>query len=737
MTTVPKTSRILLFGICSLIAQVSSAQDVKFDRLGTAEGLSQANVTAITQDDLGYVWLGSEDGLNRFNGYEIEVFLKDPADSTTLPNNRVSDLASGQNGDLWIGTDAGLIQYDYTTNTFAFVNQPDTSDTNVRVLEGGVTNLYTDAKKNIWVATYAGLSKIENGTGLVTNYLPDWENQDSGLPLGVVSMTEDKRGNIWLINASQMAYLNPTTGAVVPFQGSDLLFRDIKSLGELSSILIDNQNRLWIGGRNGIVMYNLSGSSHEKFVFDQNDSRSLPNNLIADIDMNSQGQVWVATDDGIAKYLGNGRFETHQHNPNVKSSIGSSISLTLYFDDQDRLWFGSRNGGASYHDPGKFSFDKYEAQGNNSNGLNSNQVTGFDEDAEGNIYVATDGGGLNYMDMDTRNFTHFMYNPNNRNSIGGNKVLTVKVDQNEQVWTGMWNGGASRYNPKTGRFKRYRHSDSDPNSLGGDNIFTVYEDRSGRIILGVWQYGLSIYQPATDNFRNIVNDPNKEMSIPVGTIGLFAEDNQNQIWVASDQAGIAVLNQSLEVTKKYVFGDGSGLSSSGITALFIDSQNRVWVGTNGFGLNLFDRESETFRNFTTQDGLVNNSVLNIIEDNAGYFWITTNRGMSRFDFEKGSFTNFYREDGLQDNQFMPRSSLKTSKGNLLFGGVSGFNMFDPQSMKTNTVPPKVYITDMSLFNQPVVPGPNSPLAQSITFTDELVLNYDQNVFTFEYIGISY
>ena len=191
------------------------------------------------------------------------------------------------------------------------------------------------------------------------------------------------------------------------------------------------------------------------------------------------------------------------------------------------------------------------------------------------------------------------------------------------------------------------------------------------------------------------------------------------------------------MTKKYVFGDGSGLSSSGITALFIDSQNRVWVGTNGFGLNLFDRESETFRNFTTQDGLVNNSVLNIIEDNAGYFWITTNRGMSRFDFEKGSFTNFYREDGLQDNQFMPRSSLKTSKGNLLFGGVSGFNMFDPQSMKTNTVPPKVYITDMSLFNQPVVPGPNSPLAQSITFTDELVLNYDQNVFTFEYIGISY
>ncbi len=724
----------ICFAILSI--QTSQSQDVKFDRLGTDKGLSQANVTAFTQDDLGYIWLGTEDGLNRYNGYELEIFLNDSQDSSSLPNNRITCLAKGQQGNIWIGSSSGLALYDYTTNSFQITNDIDTTDTDTRVPLGEVTCLYTDKKQNVWVATQDALSKIEKGIGPVINYYRNWEIPESGLPSRIISITEDDQGNIWCANTEELAILDPKNGLAKSFEGSVEFNNALKSLGQLSSILIDKDDRLWIGGRKGVIMYSLSNLTHQKFTFDQNDPFSLPNNLITDIAMNGLGAVWIATDEGIAKYLGNDHFEIHQHNPNVKSSISSSISLTLHFDNQDRLWFGSRNGGASYYDPGKFSFDKYEAQGNNSNGLNSNQITGFDEDAKGNIYIATDGGGLNYMDMSSRSFIHFKYNPNNPNSLGGNKVLSVKVDQNQNVWTGMWNGGVTRYNPKSEQFKRYRYSENDPNSLGGDNIFTVYEDKSGRIIVGVWQYGLSVYRPSTDDFKNITNNPNDDLSIPIGTIGLFDEDKRGRIWIGSDQAGIAILNQDLEVQKTYTYGDGSGLSSSGITALFIDSMDRVWVGTNGYGVNVFDHETETFKTYSTQDGLVNNSVLNIEEDDAGYFWVTTNRGMSRLDINDESFTNFYREDGLQDNQFIPRSSLKMSSGKLLFGGVGGFNIFDPLSMSKNTIPPKVFLTGMTLFNQEVVPGVNATLTESITYTDAIQLDYNQNVFTFDYIGLS-
>ena len=228
-----------------------------------------------------------------------------------------------------------------------------------------------------------------------------------------------------------------------------------------------------------------------------------------------------------------------------------------------------------------------------------------------------------------------------------------------------------------------------------------------------------------------------ESSIPAGTMGLIIEDQDGYIWVASDYDGLAKLNRNFEAVKKYKYGDGSGLSSSGITELYIDSQNRIWVGTNGFGMNVFDSKSETFKTYTTKDGLVNNAVLNIIEDNQGYLWITTNRGMSRFDPKTESFTNFFREDGLQNNQFMTRSAYKTSNGKLLFGGISGFNFFDPSSLKMNQTAPNVLITSMSLYNEKLIPGSDSPLSTSITFTDNITLDYGQNVFSFEYIGLSF
>ncbi|WP_258097505.1 two-component regulator propeller domain-containing protein [Marinoscillum pacificum] len=720
-------------GIICIFSYYLNAQDVKFDRIGTDIGLSQANVTAIVQDDLGYIWLGTEDGLNRFNGYEIEVFLKNEEDSLSIPDNRISNMASGKNGDVWIGSNTGLIQYHYENNSFQLINVNDSSRTN-KIPEGSVTALFEDSDNHIWVSTAASLSKIDSKTQEITTFHQHVSSFNS-LPFNIIDISEDRKGNLWLANSSQIISFNKSTKEISPIALSNKGLAALSSVGDISSILVDNSNQLWVGGRTGVMLINLGNNQFTTINYSPNQPKSLPNDLITDFTMDQNGDVWVATDDGIAKYLGNQQFENFHHNPNLKSSISSSISLSLFVDNQNRLWLGTRNGGASYHDPDKFSFDTYEAQGN-ANGLNSNQVTGFSEDRFGNIYVATDGGGLNYMNVTTGNFSQFMYNPSNRNSLGGNKVLTVIVDQNENVWTGMWNGGVTRYNPQTGVFKRYRHSPSNPNSLGNDNIFTIYEDRDGRIIIGNWQNGISIYQPNTDNFKNINYAPEKETSIPAGTMGLIIEDQVGNIWVASDYDGIAKLNRDFETIKKFKFGDGSGLSSSGITELYIDSKNRIWVGTNGFGMNVYDHKTETFKTYTTKDGLVNNAVLNIIEDNQGFLWITTNRGMSRFDPNTESFTNFFREDGLQNNQFMTRSAYKTSKGKLLFGGISGFNFFDPSSLKLNQTAPNVLITSMSLYNDELKPGPKSPLSTSITFTEEITLDYDQNVFSFEYIGLS-
>ena len=725
--------RLMLIALCPHL--IATSQDVKFDRIGTDKGLTQANVTAIEQDDLGYIWLGTEDGLNRYNGYELETFLKDSNDSLSLPDNRIGSLAAGQNGDLYIGTTTGLILYKYDTHSFQHLNTAD-SINSTSIPTGPVRSLYRDRSQNVWVATDYSLTKIDSNDS-INNHFTNSANSEIGLPSGIISITEDSKHNTWVANNRRIATLSIGSSKIETYNPTEQFQRDLQSIGDISSILIDNQNQLWIGGRFGLIMSNTSNRKHTLFTYNPSDPNSLPNSLITSIILDKQNMVWVGTDDGIAKYIGNNQFEIHQHNPNVKSSISSSISLTLDVDDQNRLWLGTRNGGASYYDPSKFSFDTYEAQGNNSDGLNSNQVTGFDEDQYGNIYVSTDGGGLNYMNVKNGTFQHFVFDPKNRNSIGGNKVLSVLVDKNQQVWTGMWNGGVSRYNPQTGLFRRYRHSDSNPNSLIGDNIFTVYQDRQDRVLIGNWNNGFGVYQPSTDNFKNILFNPEDPKSIPNGTIALFAEDKAGNLWIGSDRDGLAKLNQNFKTVKLFRVGDGSGLPANGILELFIDSKDQVWVGTNGMGFCILNKETYQFKTYTTADGLANNTVHNILEDDQGIYWITTNRGMSRFDHASEAFTNFYRQDGLQDNQFMTRSALKTSTGKLLFGGVGGFNMFDPSKMKTNTIAPKVFVTSMSLYNEKLLPGPGSPLSESTTFTKDIILDYDQNVFTFEYIGLSF
>lgn len=692
---------------------------LRFMHLSTNDGLSQSNVTCITQDKSGFMWFGTFNGLNRFDGYQFKTYHYAEGRDKSLAHNFISDIAVDHEGYIWIGTSDGLNRIDPRTDKIETFNS-DISD----LSDDQIETLLIDRLNRIWIGTRnGGLILYDPANGFMTM------NED--LQSETISLLfEDDDHNIWVVHDNgAIDILDGTTFSV------SVLFTE-KGLSpyRISAIVQSSDHSFWIATQ-GDGLYHMSMDKAKLSLLSHYSSNSrthyLTSNIVISLLQDREGFLWIGSEDNGIDVLNINTNEMahYEHNPYDRYGLNHNSIWSIFEDMAGNIWIGTYAHGINLLIDRNTLFRHYQHHEGDSLSLSHNMVNGFLETRDKDIWIATDGGGLNRWDRSRDVFFHM----NKFNSaLKTDVILSLFEDESGQMWVGTWAEGLYKYDKNTGLFINYNQSTS---GLASDRILDIEDDGNGGLWLGTFWRGLTHFNPRTGDVR-IYNTENSGLSD--NNVRAVMRDEKGTLWVGTD-VGLDQLDPDAGTFINYSYNanDKNSLSKGFVLSLAQMSDGSIWVGTDG-GLNRFDPENGNFARINRQNGLPDNEIKCILEDNDHTLWLSTNKGICRFDPGTGGIQLFDVSDGLQSNEFNIRSGLKTSDGEILLGGNNGFNIFRPTDISHNRYIPPVVLTDFKLFNKPVQAGDeNSLLRRNINNTEKLTLKYDQDVFSFEYSALNY
>lgn len=719
--------------------QFNTLDNIKFEQL--SEGLSEKSVTCILQDRKGFMWFGTRNGLNRYDGVEFKIYEFVYGDTTSLSGNFVNSLVEDSLGNIWVGTlDAGLNLYDRQKDIFIRY-QPRAGDPNT-LSDNWISELYRDSKNRLWIGTEKeGLDLLEPGAKKFKHFKKDAYDATSLSNNHIRVIFEDASSNLWVgTYGGGLDLFDPKQNQFIHHRHDPHDETTISS-NYLYSHLKDSEGNIWVGTREGLnlIVENENGYSFKRYKPNIKDPTGLIHNIVLSIAEDNLGRLWIGMENGALTIYDkkNQTFSNFWPDPLDPTSIGSNSIWTVYKDKIGTMWIGARNRGINKWDQYHTKFVHHILPPSGDHQLANNDVLCFVEDEKGNLWIGTDGGGLNYLDRKTNKYTHFVHDPNDPQSLSSNSVISLELDSRGDLWIGTWEGGLNRLDKKTNTFRRYYNDPTNSKSLGSNYVFSIFEDSSGKLWVSAFYEGLDLYDRETDSFIHY-----KREAIGHNRVFTMFEDSWKNMWIGTEGGGLIHMEkdkhgQPVFTSYRYNPSDPTSLSSNVINAVYEDSRHNLWIGTWA-GLNKFDHQTRTFKAFRKEDGLADNVVYGIIEDVDGNFWVSTNQGISKFDPLHIHVENYNTADGLQAQEFIRGSFLKSRSGEFFFGGVNGFNSFFPTGIKDNPNIPPVYITNFWVYNTLMKPGgTESPLTRNITETDEIVLPYNQNEFTFEFAALNY
>lgn len=719
---------ICLFLLYCWLPYHLSAQELEFEHITLQDGLSQSSVYAICQDQRGFMWFGTQDGLNKYDGYKFTAYHKTPGErSNSLSDNWVKAIIEDQKGFLWIGTDKGLNRFHHKTQTFReFLNNP--KDTK-SLINNKVNVLLEDRKGSIWVGTSFGLDYYDAQQDNFRHI-----SHPKLFGVNINALIKDVKGNLWIGTSQGLFYYNRQEDKVEDFPELGLLSTEINAL------FLNAQQKLWVGGKGGLDYLDLS-RRRPKILKQLEKELSLAH--ITAIHQDKIQQVlWLGTKGGGINRLNlkNWENQIYYHDPQNGFSLNANEIFTFYSDNKGTLWIGTYTGGVDKLDQRRKDFEHFFYEAQNPNSLSSNNVKSFAQDEEGNLWIATYAGGLNRYNPRQKQFTHFKHDPEDPNSLSNNDVQCVYYDRKGRLWIGTRGGGLDLYNPKTNSFIRHQNDPNDSTSISSNKIRVIYEDRKGQLWIGTYGGGLERFDTNRGVFSHYFPDEGKKGSISSNIIYSIYEDRKGRLWVGTRDAG---LNLYDEKRNRFIYfqhndKDPKSLSHNNIMSIYEDSKGRLWVGTYGGALNLLNKDGKTFTRFNEKDGLPNDVAYGILEDERGHLWISTNKGIARFNPDTRQIRNYDVMDGLQSNEFNGGAYYKSPDGKMYFGGINGFNAFFPADIQNNPYKPSVVITDFLVFNQSVgIGSSDSLLKYHISETKSITLSYYESVFSFEFAALNY
>ncbi|MFC1848915.1 two-component regulator propeller domain-containing protein [candidate division CSSED10-310 bacterium] len=716
----------------------AQVRDIALTRISTEEMQFQSPVLCILQDSLGFMWFGTKDGLQKFDGYQFTVYRNDPGDSYSLSDNDIRAICEDSSGDLWIGTRGGGINK-FERRKECFIRFTHDAQNPRSLSNNIVRSIYEDSTGTLWIGTDFGLNKFERQKGQCVRYNYDPGNPDSLSHDAVRTICEDSSGYLWIGTENGLNKFEREKEHFVHYQHDPQVETSLSN-SNINTIFIDSYDQLWIGTYGGGL--NKFIPSEEHFIHYQHEpdnTLSLSNNYIFSILEDRAGIFWVGTYNGLNRFeRQKEQFTSYTYNSkNINSLINNNV-LSMYEDRTGIIWIGTFGGLNKYHRD-RERFQCYLSNPDDPSTLNYTDICAFCEDQTGMIWIGTWGGGLSKFDREKQLFTHYKHNPNDPRSLSSNRVWSIFEDSAGVLWIGTRDGGLNRFEREKEHFFQFRHDPDDPTSLSNDSILAIYEDSSTALWLGTWGGGLNKFEREKGQFLRFMNDPDDPTSLSSNLPRVILEDSSGLLWIGTRDGGLNAFNREKGQFLHFINDpdDPTSLSMNRVRTLLEDSSGVLWIGTYGGGLNKYIREKNCFKVYTEKDGLPNNAVHGILEDESGNLWLSTNKGLSKFNPDTETFTNYDVRDGLQSNQFNSMTCLKLKSGEMLFGGIYGFNLFHPAQVKDNPHIPPVVLTRFQLFNQTVIPGDQGPLKESITVADRIELSYKHSVFSFEFAALDF
>jgi ligand-binding sensor domain-containing protein/signal transduction histidine kinase/DNA-binding response OmpR family regulator len=750
MIPIPKSLSWIpsLIRLTALLAALSSlsyapelraqAPKLRFTHLSNEQGLSNSTIESIFQDSRGFIWFGTRDGLNRYDGNEITVYRNDPADTTSLSDNYIRCIYEDRDHRLWVGTINGLNRLNQRKNSFTRFKHKDDDSPN-SLSHNLITSLAEDKEGHLWVGTFGG------GINLFDKRKETFRHFDAGLlhSAGINSkylsdnrvnaLFSDRAANLWIATSACLDLFNPSDSSFTHYRNDSSTTNP--SGNTIMAMAEDRQGNLWLGSEDdGVFLFDPLQNTFSRFAHSDRNSASLGNNMIKSLLVDRKGRLWVGSINGGLNLFdpsGN-QFFHYQNEPGNGSSLSQRTISALWEDHQGNLWIGTHRGGVNVYSPGTEKFNLYRQESSPAS-LSYNDVRAFCEDNGGNIWVGTDGGGLDLFLRDKHIFQHYRYDPFRASSLGSDAVLDVMQDREGRIWVSTWGGGLNLLNKSTGSFTRFQNDPRDSNSISSNFVQKTFEGYEGRLWVATYYGGLNLLDPKSGQFTRFIKDPSGKTSLTGKNIVSIHEDKEGHIWIGTDDGG---LNCYHEATRHFTHYFNNGEKMPDLRVLFSDSKGRLWVGQKG--LYLFDTARNNFRLYTVKAGLSNEFIKGIAEDGPGNLWISTSNGLTQFNPETEAFKKFNTGDGLQGLEFEANACMKSKDGEIFFGGINGFNSFYPGNIKANPFVPPVYITGFQLFNQKVNPGEEgSPLVDDISLTKEIRLSYKQSTISFNFAALNY
>ena len=746
---------------------------IPFERIMVEDGLSQSRINCILQDRHGFMWFGTEEGLNCYDGYRFTYYKQNPNSINSISNNWIKSVAEDQFGNLWIGTQGGVSILDkYHQKVVRLTHHPNIP---YSLSHDRVLSLRLDSGGGVWVGTLSGLNFLYLDPAVFSDTLKMDPNQFHFLRFGtsekavhpfpadkIYSIYEDRSRNIWIgttrwlvkFDSTQRKKLVSFTNApqqfsfsVFPFPKSSLPKDKVRLL---TCLLEDSRGNFWVGTNAGLYLFD---RVDRKFILAKSiypSFESLSNAFIVTIHEDQFHRLWIGTSEGLfisyppahPAISSEQKLIFLQHDPGDPFSLSNDIVLSLFEDNGGVVWVGTMKGLNKYS-PTRFKFSRLTYLPQKGNKLMLGSISAICQDSRGIFWI----GGANGLykatfshdrQADLYTFTHLQDDPLKGVSFHNNAVFTILEDRYKELWIGTENG-LFRFHPEQQWISRYHHNPDDPHSLGSNRILKLFEDQRGRLWVGVSGNGLYLFDRKMNHFIRYPPPTTAQMeqnALKRATVNVIFEDREKTLWLGTEDG----LYRFLEEQNRFIgyhhkFGDSTSLSNNLVFVIYenqkpVNGKHFLWVGTE-VGLNRFNYESKTFTRFTVEQGLSNNVIYGILEDDDGNLWLSTNRGLSKFNPINETFTNYDVTDGLQGNEFNQGAYFRMQNDVLFFGGVYGLSFFNPRSMPTNTHIPQVQITTFRKFDKII--KFNKPVYD----LGKIHLSYKDDFFSFEFSALDF
>jgi diguanylate cyclase (GGDEF)-like protein len=696
---------------------------IRFDRLSLEQGLSQSTVWDIFQDRTGYVWLATEDGLNRFDGASVKVYRHDPSDAASLPGSFVYDIKEDAAGNLWLATINGLAMWERATDRI--LRHEKLATRPVRALELTRDNA-------LWLGTRdSGLLRLDLASGQLTSFVNEPARAESLSNDRIYALHADKAGRLWIGTDGGLDLLDASGKGFVHFVPRP---GDPKSLSDagVRTIAEDDAGALWVGTAKGLNRLDPKSRSFERFLHDANVPSSLAHDYVGAVLLDSDGRLWVGTQKGLDLFDADRRSFAHYRNdPTDPASLAHDYVMSLAQDRGGVIWVGTRLGGAHKWRPLSWQFGHVAADVQSPTGLGSPRVTSFSEDRSGRLFIGTFDGGLYAMDRSTGEMTRYRKDPKNPRSLGSDQVMALQHDQRSgDLWIGTRDAGLDRFNTANGSFKHYRSDPKNPDSLSANGVTSILQDRDGRVWLGTYGGGLERLDPESERFTHYRHDPKDDTSLSADRVSSLAESGSGGLWVATMERGLNLLDRRSGKFQRFRHrpSDPASLPEDSLLTLYVDPAGTLWVGSHR-GLSQLSADGRSFKTYSTKNGLSSDVVYGIRGDRQGRLWLSTTNGLSCFDPRSGVFTNYGVSDGLQAAEFNFGAWYQSPSGEMFFGGINGFNAFMPDRLRQSNVAPPVVLTSVSVGHRPIA-GPADQAKQ-------IRLGYRDNVLSFDFAALDF